>query len=129
MSIVSSGANLGWRRMEATHCFDYVQPDNHPTECDTEGLTEPIIEYENCTARPENCKGISVTGGYVYRGSHQEWDGKYFFGDWSKSFAAPDGKLFVATKGSDGTWTMEDVEVANMDVAALRPRIRAGQRR
>ena len=84
-------------------------------ECDTEGLTPPILEYENCTARPENCKGISVTGGYVYRGSHQEWDGKYFFGDWSKSFAAPDGKLFVATKGSDGKWTMEDVEVANMD--------------
>ncbi|HET9497178.1 MAG TPA: PQQ-dependent sugar dehydrogenase [Candidatus Limnocylindria bacterium] len=115
VSIVSSGANLGWRRMEATHCFDYVQPDNHPTECDTEGLTPPILEYENCTARPENCKGISVTGGYVYRGSHQEWDGKYFFGDWSKSFDRPDGQLFVATKGSDGTWTMENVEVANMD--------------
>jgi glucose/arabinose dehydrogenase len=115
VSIVSSGANLGWRRMEATHCFDFEQPDAHPEECDADGLTPPILEYDNCTARPENCKGISVTGGYVYRGSHQEWDGKYFFGDWSKSFAAPDGQLFVATKGSDGAWTMENVEVANMD--------------
>jgi hypothetical protein len=56
-----------------------------------------------------------VTGGYIYRGSHQEWDGKYFFGDWSKSFDQRDGQLFVATEGADGTWTMEDVEVANMD--------------
>ena len=115
VTIVSSGANLGWRRMEATHCFDFEQPDAHPEQCDAEGLTPPIIEYENCTAKPENCKGISVTGGYVYRGSHQDWDGKYFFGDWSKSFAARDGQLFVATKGADGNWTMEDVEVANMD--------------
>jgi hypothetical protein len=78
-------------------------------------MVMPILEYNNCTAVPEGCKGISVTGGYVYRGSHQEWDGKYFFGDWSKSFAERDGQLFVATKGSDGNWTMEDVEVANMD--------------
>jgi hypothetical protein len=115
VSIVSSGANLGWRRMEATHCFDFEQPDAHPEQCDSEGLTPPILEYENCTAKPENCKGISVTGGYVYRGGNQEWDGKYFFGDWSKSFGGPDGQLFVATEGADGNWTMEDVEVANMD--------------
>jgi glucose/arabinose dehydrogenase len=115
VSIIESGANLGWRRMEATHCFDFEQPDAHPEQCDSEGLTPPILEYENCTARPENCKGISVTGGYVYRGTHQEWDGKYFFGDWSKSFDQRDGQLFVATEGADGNWTMEDVEVANMD--------------
>jgi glucose/arabinose dehydrogenase len=115
VSVIESGANLGWRRMEATHCFDFEQPDAHPQQCDSEGLTPPILEYENCTARPENCKGISVTGGYVYRGSHQEWDGKYFFGDWSKSFDQRDGQLFVATEGADGTWTMENVEVANMD--------------
>jgi glucose/arabinose dehydrogenase len=115
VSIIESGANLGWRKMEATHCFDFEQPDAHPEQCDSEGLTPPILEYENCTARPENCKGISVTGGYVYRGSHQEWDGKYFFGDWSKSFDQRDGQLFVATRGQDGNWTMEDVEVANMD--------------
>jgi glucose/arabinose dehydrogenase len=115
VDIVGAGENLGWRRMEATHCFDYVNPDTHPEQCDTSGLVLPILEYDNCTARPENCKGISVTGGYVYRGGNQEWDGKYFFGDWSKSFAAPDGQLFVATNGGDGNWTMEHVEVANMD--------------
>jgi hypothetical protein len=48
-----------------------------------------------------------VTGGYIYRGSHADWDGKYIFGDWSKSFAAMDGQIFIATQGADGTWTKE----------------------
>ena len=56
---------------------------------------------------PDGCKGISVTGGYVYRGSHTAWDGKYIFGDWSKSFAERDGQLFIGTKGGDGKWTMD----------------------
>ncbi|MDH3452196.1 MAG: PQQ-dependent sugar dehydrogenase, partial [Gammaproteobacteria bacterium] len=106
VSLVSKGANLGWRRMEATHCFDYVKPDNHPSSCDKSGLVQPILEYQNCTAKPNGCKGISVTGGYVYRGSNSSWNGKYIFGDWSKSFAAMDGQIFVATE-SGGKWTME----------------------
>jgi len=115
VSIVGAGENLGWRRMEATHCFDFENPNRHPEQCDTSGLVMPILEYKNCTAKPEGCKGISVTGGHVYRGSVEDWQGKYFFGDWSKSFDAMDGQLFVATEGDDGSWTMENVEVANMD--------------
>ena len=115
VSIIEEGGNHGWRVMEATHCFDFEDPNNHPTDCSTDGLVMPIIEYDNCTAKPENCEGISVTGGYVYRGSNADWDGKYIFGDWSKSFAAPDGQLFFATEGADGTWTKENVTVANMD--------------
>ena len=45
-----------------------------------------------------NCLGVSVTGGYVYRGANKAWDGKYIFGDWSKSFGAMDGQLFFGTK-------------------------------
>ncbi|MGH6924415.1 MAG: PQQ-dependent sugar dehydrogenase [Propylenella sp.] len=106
--VIARGDNLGWRKIEGSHCFDYTQPDNHPADCDKTGLKMPIIEYENCTAKPAaSCEGISVTGGYVYRGSVAEWDGKYIFGDWSKSFAAMDGQIFVATKGADGTWTKE----------------------
>ena len=64
---------------------------------------------------PEGCLGISVTGGFVYRGAHKAWDGAYIFGDWSKSFAERDGQLFVATKGGDGKWTMDHMEVTNME--------------
>ena len=114
ISIIERGANLGWRRMEATHCFEYSKPDDHPASCDKSGLTLPILEYQNCTAKPEGCKGISVTGGYVYRGGHSAWDGKYIFGDWSKSFGEMNGQLFMATK-SGGSWTMEHANVTNME--------------
>jgi hypothetical protein len=115
VSVIEGGGNHGWRQMEATHCFDFEDPNNHPGECSMDGLVQPILEYENCTAKPEGCEGISVTGGYVYRGSNADWDGKYIFGDWSKSFDHPDGQLFVATKGADGTWTKEVANVTNMD--------------
>ncbi len=115
ISVIGKGDNLGWRRMEATHCFDYTKPDEHPSSCDQSGLVLPILEYQNCTAKPDGCKGISVTGGYVYRGSAKAWDGAYIFGDWSKSFAAMDGQVFVATKGGDGKWSMDVAEVTNME--------------
>jgi len=115
VSVITKGANLGWRRMEADKCFDYVKPDAHPADCDKTGLTMPILYYNNCTAKRENCKGISITGGFVYRGEYKNWDGKYIFGDWSKSFSTMDGQIFIATKGSDGKWTMESTKVEGME--------------
>ena len=115
VDVVERGANYGWRRMEATHCFDYTKPDDHPASCDQSGLTMPILEYQNCTAKPNGCRGTSVTGGYVYRGSHAAWDGAYIYGDWSKAFGVMDGQLLFGTKGADGKWTRNDVEVTNMD--------------
>ncbi len=113
VSIIGKGQNMGWRKMEATHCFDYQKPDNHPASCDKSGLTPPILEYNNCTAKPDGCRGISVTGGYVYQGKHAAWKGKYIFGDWSKSFAEMDGQIFIATN-SGGKWSMEVAEVVGM---------------
>ena len=72
------------------------------------------MEYNNCTAQPEGCKGISVTGGYVYRGAHEAWQGKYIFGDWSQSFASMKGQIFVGSPGDGGAWEMSDTEVVNM---------------
>ena len=115
---IAQGDNLGWRKMEASQCFDYTKPDDHPAECDKTGLKEPILEYNNCTAKPDGCLGISVTGGYIYRGKNAAWDGKYIFGDWSKSFAAMDGQVFIGTKGADGKWTME---VATTDMDGKNP--------
>ena len=114
VSLIGRGQNMGWRRMEGNACFDYQKPDDHPATCDKAGLTPPILVYNNCTAKPQGCLGISVTGGYVYRGANAAWRGKYFFGDWSKGFAEMDGQLFVGTKGGDGKWTMEQVQVTNM---------------
>jgi glucose/arabinose dehydrogenase len=115
VDVIAKGNNMGWRRMEGDKCFDFQKPDNHPPSCDKAGLTEPVMVYANCTAVKQNCMGISVTGGYVYRGAHQPWQGKYIFGDWSKGFDAMDGQLFIATKGADGKYTMEKAVVEGMD--------------
>jgi glucose/arabinose dehydrogenase len=113
VSVISKGANLGWRKMEGDKCFDFQKPDAHPASCDQAGLTPPIMVYANCTAIKNDCKGISITGGYVYRGPHAAWQGKYIFGDWSKSFAEMDGQIFIGTKSGD-KWTMETAVVDGM---------------
>jgi glucose/arabinose dehydrogenase len=115
VSIIEKGGNHGWRLMEATHCFDFEAPNEHPTDCDTADKIMPILEYKNCTAMPEGCMGVSVTGGYVYRGQHKAWDGKYIFGDWSKSFSEMDGQIFIGSKAGDGKWSMEKATVSGMD--------------
>lgn len=116
ITLVEAGTNHGWREMEATHCFDFEQPNNHPEDCDTSGYVMPILEYNNCNVT-DDCKGLSITGGYVYRGDNADWDGVYFFGDWSKQFAVRDGQLFAGINNG-GEWTMEDVNVANMDFSS-----------
>lgn len=113
LDVVVKGGNYGWRVLEGRHCFNYQAPNDHPASCDSNGMTAPVIEYNNCSGRPEGCKGISITGGYVYRGAHEAWDGLYFFGDWSKNFVFKDGQLFVARMTGD-KWTLEDVNVTNM---------------
>ena len=112
VDIVTKGGNFGWRMKEASKCFDFVNPNKHLPSCESAGMIDPIIEYPNCNVT-QDCKGLSVTGGFVYRGSHQPWQGKYFFGDWSKQFAVRDGRIYVATN-TGGKWTMEDVKVGNM---------------
>ena len=115
VNIITSGANYGWRKMEADKCFDYTKPDEHPASCDTDGLVMPIMTYNNCTAQPDGCDGISVTGGYVYRGAHSAWDGAYIYGDWSRQFGVMDGMIMVGTPNGDGTWKREVATVEGME--------------
>ena len=48
---------------------------------------------------------------------NQAWQGKYIFGDWSKSFAEMDGQIFIGTKGADGKWTLEVAQIEGMKPA------------
>jgi glucose/arabinose dehydrogenase len=91
IDIIQKGKNYGWRIMEANHCFNPAQ------NCDTKNLELPIAEYNHD-------KGISVTGGYVYRGkSMPAFEGKYIFGDWR-------GNMFYLEE-SGGKWTMNDMVI------------------
>ncbi|MCB0314274.1 MAG: PQQ-dependent sugar dehydrogenase, partial [Calditrichaeota bacterium] len=69
IDVIESGKNYGWNIMEATHCY----PPG--SSCDTTSLTLPIWEYSHSL-------GISVTGGYVYRGpTLPGLTGKYIYAD------------------------------------------------
>ena len=71
------GINYGWNVMEGSGCRDQ-------RACDTTGLFVPQVDY------PRD-DGVSVIGGYVYRGSAiPEMVGHYFYtdftGDWIRTF-------------------------------------------
>lgn len=115
LNSVVKGGNYGWRIREGFECFDPKSPVKPPADCpkvgaDGKPLIEPILVYKNFKrfAKDPEAKGISITGGYVYRGKAlTELQGKYVFADWSRAWANPDGVLFAASRGADKKWTME----------------------
>ncbi|MDH5402206.1 MAG: PQQ-dependent sugar dehydrogenase [Candidatus Heimdallarchaeota archaeon] len=69
VDIIESGKNYGWNTMEGSSCYN-------ANTCETTGLELPVAEYDHSL-------GISITGGYVYRGSiHESLVGNYIFGDY-----------------------------------------------
>ena len=93
LPIDEGGFNLGWSDMEGTRCF-------HNLDCNPDDYTSPALTYSH-----ED--GLSVTGGFVYRGNEiPELHGTYFYGDWVgqwiRSFKFVDGQV---TEERD--WTEE----------------------
>jgi hypothetical protein len=63
-----------------------------------------------------------VIGGNVYRGSAiPSWNGRYLFGDWSTTFGAADGSLFIASppETGEGMWTMQELTIAGSENGRL----------
>src|SRR5262249_45501031 len=109
VDLIERGVNYGWHIREGTHCFDPKNTTSPPANCATVGpsgdrLRDPIIDYPHM-GNPGTPVGIAVLGGYIYRGSTiPDLTGAYVFGDFSTSFVAADGSLFVAVERTDGTW-------------------------
>ena len=68
------GANLGWRLREGM----LPTPKTNIGGTAPAGSVDPIYAYRHGNKSNE---GISVTGGYVYRGPIESLQGKYFFAD------------------------------------------------
>ncbi|MBX3246718.1 MAG: PQQ-dependent sugar dehydrogenase [Myxococcales bacterium] len=67
INLIVRGGNYGWSLREGTRCLR--------AGCERDGLIDPVVEYGRDA-------GISVTGGYVYRGAEISWlAGRYVFGD------------------------------------------------
>ena len=74
---------------------------------------DPIIAYKNPNGfrKDESAIGVSVMGGYVYRGKAiPSLQGRYVFGDWSRAWAVPEGVFLLGTRpaGADtSAWKLE----------------------
>jgi len=81
--------NFGWPAFEATHCF------RGAAECAATSATLPVIEYAH-----DSAGGISVTGGYRYRGRDvPQLFGRYVYGDFGS------GRIWAAVPGLHGRWS------------------------
>jgi uncharacterized repeat protein (TIGR03806 family) len=68
---VTLGGNYGWRCREGAHDFN----SGGTAGCGAGGLIDPVAEYSHAV-------GVSITGGYVYRGTQTtNLAGRFLFGD------------------------------------------------
>ncbi len=70
------GKNFGWRMREGKN----KNPKSDIAGPNPEGAIDPIYEYTHGNKSDE---GLSVTGGFVYRGPITDLKGKYVFGDYA----------------------------------------------
>jgi glucose/arabinose dehydrogenase len=94
VDIIIKGGNYGWRILEGFH--DYKVPAG----TDKSQLIAPIHEYSHDL-------GISITGGYVYRGNAiPSLQGLYVFGDYN-------GKAFVL-ESTGNKWERSPLELSGL---------------
>ncbi|WP_157766386.1 PQQ-dependent sugar dehydrogenase [Pedobacter ginsengisoli] len=92
VDIVTKGGNFGWRVREGTHV-------KFPNDPDPKNWINPITDY----GRSE---GISVTGGFLYRGKQlPELSGKYIFGDLM-------GTVWTLTDVNQELWKREKLSIS-----------------
>ncbi|MGD2066724.1 MAG: PQQ-dependent sugar dehydrogenase, partial [Candidatus Bathyarchaeota archaeon] len=105
IDIVEKGGNYGWNIMEGSQCYS-------PSEgCNSTGLELPLWEYGRDF-------GVSVTGGFVYRGSMlPDLVGAYVYGDfgsgriWALEYSGvdePDNRELVDTELSIASFGIDE---------------------
>jgi uncharacterized protein (TIGR03437 family) len=101
IDIIARGGNYGWNIMEGTQCY------SPSSNCSTAGLTLPIHEYGRGL-------GVSVSGGYVYRGGTvPSLFGKYIFADFGS------GRVWALSELSGGQWRVEELLRTGLSVSSF----------
>jgi glucose/arabinose dehydrogenase len=96
IDIIESGKNYGWKVLEGKHCY------SPSSGCDSSNKVMPVIEYRHANG------DLSVTGGYVYRGSlNPGLYGKYIYGDYGT------GRIWMADEANPTPTNQLLIETVN----------------
>ena len=77
---IENGGNYGWSIREGFHAF---QPQRRQRPDRASRIHPPIVEYPHGPTADHKDHGLSITGGYVYRGKAlPELAGIYVYGDY-----------------------------------------------
>ena len=99
----TGGNNYGWDVMEGTLCYEPM------SGCSLSGDTLPVAEYSHSL-------GCSITGGYVYRGSHRDLQGLYVYGDFCS------GRIWTMNASGTGETVRRDTSLDDQLVRRGRER-------
>jgi uncharacterized repeat protein (TIGR03806 family) len=100
VDLVVKGGNYGWRCREGRHNFN-------TTGCPTSGLIDPVGEYDHGL-------GVSITGGYVYRGPQTTaLRGRYIFGDFGS------GRIWTLLPDNAGGYTRTDLMSSGRSISSF----------
>lgn len=123
--MIVKGGNYGWRLKEGFDGFDLKDTRSAPAVTPRVGalgepLIDPVLVYKTKRGNQPDPEafGVSVTGGYVYRGKAiPQLKGKYVFADWSSNMGFGDGCLLAATRpaktGGLERWTAQRLALKN----------------
>jgi len=100
INIVARGANYGWRIQEGMACYDPADG------CEISDLEQPIHTYGRDL-------GVSITGGFVYRGDEMpELAGSYFYADFGT------GTIWALTE-RDGAFRSTTLLESGMNITSF----------
>ncbi len=110
VNLITSGGNYGWRYLEGSENPTFSSGAvTNPMPNPGGTLIAPIAQY----AHPDISNtilpklGLSVTGGYVYRGQDiPALRGKYVFGDYGSTSGAPSGILMGLEETQPNTFQL-----------------------
>ncbi|MEE9533796.1 MAG: PQQ-dependent sugar dehydrogenase [Acidimicrobiia bacterium] len=122
VDIIVNGGNYGWVIREGLHCFDPFNPFDPPDDCPATGplgepLLDPIVEYSHPGSGFPPEGGITVVGGFVYRGSRSpSLVGTYVFGDFAQEFVLPSGSLYFLIEPVPGNFEIRRFRITEDDL-------------
>jgi uncharacterized repeat protein (TIGR03806 family) len=100
VDIVTRGGNYGWRCREGLHPYN-------TSGCPTSGFIDPVAEYDHSL-------GVSITGGYVYRGPQTTaLRGRYIFGDFGS------GTVWTLLPDNSGGYTRTSLVGSGLAISSF----------